>query len=312
MSNPMADLLAAFGGAPEGENQKRSFGPSNYYPFYDMKTGQKAIIRFLPDKNTKNSRKFLVEQVFHNLTINGKKSKVPCLSQYGEDCPVCKISQEYYKAEGKDSPNGKKYWKKKQYIGQILVVEDPLPANDEGETHQGKVRYITLGFQIYNIIKEAFASTDDPLAAYPYNFEDGYDFIIKKTTQGEHASYSVGTKFHSKQRALSDEEVATAEEGMIDLSTLLSKNPGFEVTQAKLNADLNGEEYKDPGKAPVKPAAAKPAVKPSFDEEDEAEVVVPTVAKPVVKATPTPTVDVDEASDVDDMLAQIRARRQNK
>lgn len=299
-------LKAAFGGDNKEGGTRENF-TNNYYPFWNMKTGQKAVIRFLPDKDDTNPRGFLVEKVFHNLTINGQKKTVPCLSMYGEECPICKVSQEYYKA--KDEVNGKKYWRKKQYIAQALVVEDPLPADQEsGNTHTGQVRYFALGYQIYNIIKEAFASEDDPLEAVPYSFHDGYDFIIKKSEKGGYADYSVGTKFLSKQRGLDEEELVSVEEGMTELASLLPKNPGFEKVQAMLNADLTGEDYQD-GKAksggndedfvPAKPKASKPAA------EDDLPF---TPSKPTTTAAPAASAS-DGDADVDDMLAAIRARR---
>lgn len=315
----LAQLKAAYS-TPTKEGGERSNLVNNYYPFWNMKSGQRAIIRYVPDRDSSNPRGFLVEKVFHNLTINGQKKTVPCLSMYGEDCPICKISQEYYKA--KDEVNGKKYWRKKQYIAQALVVEDPLPADETtGETHQGKVRYFALGFQIYNIIKEAFAAEDDPLEGIPYDFEDGYDFIIKKSEKGGYADYSVGTKFVSKQRAMDEDELAIVEEGMIELHTLLPKNPGFDKVQAMLNADLNGEDYQEEGRGskrktndedeeefvPKKPAAKKQV---SDDEDPPFEV-----SKPAAKAAPKAAVaeSAGEADgDVDEMLAAIRARRQAK
>lgn len=305
----LASLKSAFGSNEKDGNANREF-TNNYYPFWNMKTGQRAVVRFLPDRDDSNPRGFLVEKVFHNLTINGQKKTVPCLSMYGEECPICKVSQEYYKA--KDEVNGKKYWRKKQYVAQALVVEDPLPADaDSGETHAGKVRYFALGYQIYNIIKEAFAAEDDPLEGIPYDFHDGYDFIIKKSEKGGYADYSVGTKFFSKQRGLDEDELVIVDDGMIELTTLLPKNPGLEKVQAMLNADLNGEDYQD-GKpsggnrdneefVPVKPKAPKPKV------EDEDLPFTPSKA-PAAKATE----GEEGSSDVDDMLAAIRARRAAK
>ena len=301
-------LKAAFGGENKEGGQREGF-TNNYYPFWNMKTGQKAVIRFLPDKDDTNPRGFLVEKVFHNLTINGQKKTVPCLSMYGEECPICKVSQQYYK--DKDEVNGKKYWRKKQYIAQALIVEDPLPADAEtGESHQGKVRYFALGYQIYNIIKEAFASDDEPLEAVPYSFHDGYDFIIKKSEKGGYADYSVGTKFLSRQRGLDEDELVVVEEGMTDLASLLPKNPGLTKVQAMLNADLTGEDYQD-GKqkggddeefVPAKPKASKPAASDDdlpFDPSNK------PASKPAAPAASTDSGDAD----VDDMLAAIRARR---
>lgn len=284
----MASLKSAFGGDEQKENQNSNF-TNNYYPFWLMQIGQRCVLRFLPDRNDDNPRGFLVEKVVHHLTINGQERKIPCLSMYGEDCPICKISQAYYKA--KDEVNGKKYWKKKQNIGQALIIEDPLPADAEtGETHEGKVRMITLGFQLFNIIKEAFAGDD--LEGIPYDYQEGYDFIIKKTEQGKHASYTVGTKFSNKQRPLTETELAIAEEGMIDLATLLPKHPGLEKVQAMLDAEMNGEEYADDSSRRTIPT------KPANDN-------VEWEGKP----TKTTVAEEEPSEDVDNMLATIRARR---
>lgn len=316
--------LAALKGAFAQEEKKEGTGGNNnnYYPFWDMAVGQRCVIRFLPDLNENNPRGFLVEKTTHNLTVNGQRRSVPCLSMYEDDCPVCKVSQDYYKT--KDEVNGKKYWKKRQYIAQALIVEDPLPANDDtGENHVGKVRAISLGFQIYNIIKEAFGS--DELEGVPYDFSEGYDFIIKKTEQGQYASYAVGTKFANKQRALTAAELEAAEAGMVDLSTLLPANPGEDYVRACLNADLNGEDLEEgsgkPAKAPAKgkpqlneeddppfetaTKPAKAAAKPAADEGSGEPA--PAKAKPAAKQ-----VDATDDSSVDDMLAAIRARRAGK
>ena len=317
--------LAALKGAFASETKENTGGNNNnYFPFWDMPVGSRAVIRFLPDLNENNPRGFLVEKVTHNLTVNGQRRSVPCLGMYEEDCPVCKVSQDYYKA--KDEVNGKKYWKKRQYIAQALIVEDPLPKNDDtGENNEGKVKAISLGFQIYNIIKEAFGS--DELEAVPYDFAEGYDFIIKKTEQGQYASYAVGTKFANKQRALTDDELVAVEEGMVDLATLLPANPGEDYVRTRLNADLNGDDLEEGSGAPSKGKKApakdddeefenvrKPAAKPApakkapVVEDEEAEPAAPAPKKAAAK----PAAEDEGDTSVDDMLAAIRARRAGK
>lgn len=311
--------LAALKGAFASETKETTTGGNNnnYYPFWDMLVGQRAVIRFLPDLNEDNPRGFLVEKVTHNLTVNGQRRSVPCLGMYEEDCPVCKVSQDYYKV--KDEVNGKKYWKKRQYIAQALIVEDPLEADkDSGEKHEGKVRAISLGFQIYNIIKEAFGS--DELDAVPYDFSEGYDFIIKKTEQGQYASYAVGTKFANKQRALTDAELEAVEAGMVDLATLLPKNPGEDFVRTRLNADLNGEDIDEGSGKPAGKGKGRgeenedfvPAPKkaPTKKEEPADADDEPTPAPK--KAPAKPAADASDDSSVDDMLAAIRARRAGK
>jgi hypothetical protein len=294
----MAELKAAYADNTPAQGQTQGFS-NNYYPFWNMKVGERAVVRFLPDANNDNPRGFLVEKTFHNLEINGQRKSIPCLSMYGEDCPICKISQAYYKAN--DKITGKKYWKNKQQIGQVLVVEDPLPANEEtGEKHTGQVRYMTMSFQIYNIIKEAFAS--DELESIPYDYEGGYDFIIKKTEQGGYASYSVGTKFANKPRSLTETELSTVYEKIVDLSTLLPRSFGLEKVQAMLDAEMNGEEYIDDTKPTT---AAKPASKPTSTATS-----TPTVE--ATQSTEAASTTEEGSADVEAMLAQIRNRRAAK
>lgn len=294
MALSIEQLRAAF----KTDETKQS-RPNNYYPFWDMKTGEQAIVRFLPDKDSDNPLGFMVEKLMHNLVINGENKNVPCLKMSDQDCPICKLSSAYYK--DKDEANGKKYWRKKQHLAQALIVEDPLPANsDSGESHEGQVRFIALGYQLYNIIKESFESGE--LDEIPFAYDGGCDFIIKKTEQGKYASYAVGSRFARKSTDLTDDQVAIVEDQMIELHTLLPSPPEVEKVESMLEAALGHGEYVEDD-APSKPAAkaaAKPAATPAVEEEAE---------------TTTPVVE-DEAAetdgDVDDMLAKIRARQGNK
>jgi hypothetical protein len=71
----LAELRAAYKEpAKEGGSGNSNF--NKYYPFWKMKNGQKAIVRFLPDRDEGNPRGFMVEKVNHNLTINGQKKSV--------------------------------------------------------------------------------------------------------------------------------------------------------------------------------------------------------------------------------------------
>jgi hypothetical protein len=253
--------------------------PNNYFPFWRMKDGESATVRFLPDANQDNPFGFMVEKLMHTLEINGENKSVACLKMYEEDCPICKVSSEYYKKDDKD--NGKKYWRKKQYITQALIKEDPLDADDTtGETHEGKVRFLTLGYQIYNVIKEAFESGE--LDEVPFAYKGGCDFIIKKSKQGEYSTYAVGSKFARKSSDLSEEELANVEDNLGDLSDLLPKNPGLEKVQGMLEAALTGSSFTEGGEA---------------SDSSEAD---------------TTTESEDSSEEADDILEQIRARRKEQ
>jgi hypothetical protein len=214
-------------------------GQNNYYPFWNMKEGEQAIVRFLPDSNPDNPLMFLSEKLMHNLTVNGEKKSVPCMKMYGKECPICKVSSAYYKQD--DKANGKLYWRKKQYLAQVLVIEDPLPADKEtGETHEGKIRYVALGNKLYDAISDAFESGD--LDEVPFDYEEGTNFIIKKTKQGEYADYS-RSKFQKNPTALDAETVAHIEKSLIDVSSLLPKEPELAKVEAMLEAALSGKSF---------------------------------------------------------------------
>lgn len=289
MSLSLEQLKAAFKSPERSANTL----PSNYYPFYRMKAGEQATIRFLPDKNADNPLGFLVEKHTHILEINGERKTVPCLKMYGEECPICKVAQAYYQAG--DETNGKKFYRKKSHIAQVLVVEDPLPADENtGERHEGKVRYVNLGYQLYNIIKDTFESGE--LEEIPFAYENGTNFIIKKTQQGEYSTYATGSRFARHETDLTAEEIEHVEEHMIDLSTLLPANPGLERVEAMLEAALTGGSVDDTPSvvsdpAPSKPAPSKPAPVAVAEEVDDSD---------------------DQGDDADqkaqDILAKIRAR----
>lgn len=288
----MEQLQAAF-----KKEESSGSRPNNYYPFWNMKEGEQATVRFLPDADQENAMGFLVEKLMHTLTINGEKKSVPCLKMYDDNCPICKVSSAYYKAE--DKTNGKLYWRKKQHIVQALIVEDPLPADsDSGETHEGKIRFLAIGYQLFNIIKETFESGE--LDEIPYAFVGGCDFIIKKTKQGDWPTYAVGSRFARKSTDLTEDQIAFVTDNMVELGTLLPKHPGEEKVNAMLEAALTGTTYNDESGESKDDSGMK------FTSSKDKEVAADTVFETVTETE-------DDTDDFDDeaksILADIRARK---
>jgi len=307
----LAKMKALFG-AQDNNNENR---PSNYYRFWKMDFEQSATIRLLPDANSNNEMEFTVEKFMHNLEINGEFRSVPCLKMYGEECPICAVSSAFYKEEGKDSANGKKYWRKKQNIMQALVIEDPLAPNAEtGENSEGKICYINAGFQLFSVIKEALTGGD--LEAVPWDLREGYDFVIKKTKQGENAKYDLGSKFVRRQSSLTDDEIAHVEEESIDLATLIPGKPAIEKVEAMLNAALTGEHYEDGfGGGNSATPAATPAAEASTPAVAEAatpaiEAAAETPVEAAVAETPPESASAKTYTDKGlDVLAMIQNRK---
>jgi hypothetical protein len=278
------------------KNTNNNNNQGNYYPFWNMAIGEQAIVRFLPDKDIEKNW-FLLEKSHHEWEVNGEKKRLNCLKNYNEPCPICAASQQFYK--NKDEETGRQLYRKRQYLGQVLVMNDPLPVDKEtGKNYEGEVKIVSLGPKIYASIKDAIETGE--LDAAPHSYDEGTNFILKKTQDGKYADYS-RSKFDRRQSELDPDLVDDIETKLVDLVSLLPANPGAEVLSEALNKFLNGTTDEAPGyAAPVaKPKAPKV-------EDDEDEYVPSPAAKAAPAAAPEVSVEDDEAEAV---LAQLRARR---
>lgn len=308
------------------KEKKESGGSGGYssdiYPFWQMEFDESARVRILPDKNEDNPYMFYVDRLEHKLSINGEDKKIPCRQMYGEDCPICDLSRKYYKDEGKGSKNGKYYYRNKTSIVRVLVQNDPLKPNEAGETYEGKVLNTQFGFQLMEKIKEQISSDD--LGDFT-DFDEGYDFIIKKTKQagGEYGTYSVGSQFARKSTPIDDDTRENIE--LVDLSTLLPNDLGYDKVYSLLQAHLGGGEYEEEEEETTTKKASKTSAAKRVVEEEEEEVVPrkKPVTKPVVEeeeeeeeiprkpAKAAKPVVEEEEEDEDDIIAQIRKRKAN-
>jgi len=214
-------------------NQKTSGdGDQNwklFYPFWKMPEDTVATVRFLPDLDEDNPLGFLVENMTHDLIVNGSRQRVACLSMYGEECPVCKLSRRYYNEE-KDEVMGKRYLRKKGYIGQVIVIDSPI-EHDQNQL----VKLIEFGPKIFKQIQAAFQSGD--LENAPFELKGGYNFRIKKTKSGQYADYGTSS-FSPKQSDISDEIIANLK--LYDLKEFRAKYIDRATLEAMLIADQTG------------------------------------------------------------------------
>jgi len=313
----------------QGGNQSTG-GDNAIYPHWSMEEGQAATLRFLPDANAKNTF-FWVERAMIRLPFNGIKGQmdskqvivqVPCVEMWQEACPVLAEVRTWFKDPALEEM-GRKYWKKRSYIFQGFVRENPL-ADDK--TPENPIRRFIIGPQIFTTIKGALM--DPELEELPTDYLKGLDFRISKGSKGGFADYN-GSKWARKETALDAAEQEAIEKfGLFDLGTFLPKKPGeveLKVIKEMFEASVDGQSY-DPERwsqyyrpagvnaptgaagapavaededAPAKPAAPAP-VTSSFDDEDEA----PAVASAPVEAKPT-------TQKAEDILAMIRARQKS-
>lgn len=302
-------------------------GDNAVYPFWNLKEGQESLVRFLPDGDTNNTF-FWVERAMIKLPFNGIKGEtdnrqvqvqVPCMEMWSETCPVLSEVRGWFKDKSLEDM-GRKYWKKRSYLFQGLVVEDGVK---EESVPENPIRRFIIGPQIYQIVRAALL--DPEIEDLPTDYAHGLDFRIAKTSKGGYADYST-SKWARRERALSDSDVrAINAQGLFNLKDYLPKKPTdveLKVIKEMFEASVDGEafdmerwsQYYRP--AGMNAATGDPntrtarAAAPAHDEDD---VPFDTTPKAAPARTETPKETKTEGGDskAQDILAMIRAR-QNK
>ena len=308
--------------------QSTGGGDNAIYPHWNMQEGKEAVIRLLPDGNSANTF-FWVERAMIKLPFAGIKGEtdsravqvqVPCVEMYndGTACPILTEVRGWFKDKALEEM-GRKYWKKRSYIFQGFVVEDPIK---EDRIPENPIRRFIIGPQIYQIIRSALM--DPELEELPTDYMRGVDFRIAKTSKGGFADYST-SKWSRRERAIADADKAAIEQfGLHNLSDFLPKKPTdveLKVMKEMFEASVDGEAYDmdrwgqyfkpagmgqatgDPNKAAA-PRAAVAA--PVAAAEEDAPWEEP--AAPAVKAAPAAPTG-ESASRAQDILAMIRNRQ---
>ena len=317
------------------ENKGSSNSPTQsdnaIYPFWNIDEGTSTVLRFLPDGNP-SADFFWVERQMIRLTfpgVVGGDSKpvtvqVPCMEMYNETCPVLTEVRPWFKDPSLEDM-GRKYWKKRSYIFQGFVNENPLNET----TPENPIRRFVIGPQIFNIIKSALMDPD--MENIPTDYVNGTDFRLAKTTKGQYADYST-SKWARKETALTEDQLAAIDtHGLFNLGDFLPAQPTAEGVQAiseMFEASVNGDQY-DPAKwanfykpygldtgtqtqSTVAPAQPAPAV-----QQPATESVAPVVETPAPTPAPAPAAESVASApaedtgkkSADDILNMIRNRQ---
>ena len=318
-----------------GSNSTPTQSDNAIYPFWNIDEGQSCVIRFLPDADTNNTF-FWVERQMIRLTFPGVVGgenkpvtvQVPCGEMYGDNCPVLTEVRPWFKDPSLEDM-GRKYWKKRSYIFQGFVNENPLSE----ESPENPIRRFVIGPQIFNIIKSALMDPD--MENIPTDYVAGTDFRLAKTTKGQYADYST-SKWARKESALDEVQLAAIDaNGLWILNDFLPAKPSEEHYAAiaeMFEASVNGELY-DPAKwgnfykpygvevpgSAVEPGTQKttPSAQPAAVAPAPAPAVEPApapVAEEAPAPTPAPVAEEAPAQDkgsqsADDILNMIRQRQ---
>jgi hypothetical protein len=325
----LAEIRARLQAAENNKGgQSTGGGDNSIYAHWNMEEGQTAIVRFLPDGNTQNTF-FWQERAMIRLPFNGIKGEmdskqvyvqVPCVEMWNEACPILSEVRTWFKDKSLEDM-GRKYWKKRSYIFQGFVHQNPL---SDDKTPENPIRRFIIGPQIFTIIKAALM--DSEIEEIPTDALRGLDFRITKTSKGGYADYNTSTWARKESALTEDEQAAITTHGLYDLSTFLPKKPGdveMRVIKEMFEASVDGQPY-DTARwgqyfrpAGVQaPAGAAPAI------DDETAPAAPVARAPAPAAAPVanweddaaeaasaPIAATKPAQKAEDILAMIRSRQ---
>lgn len=333
MATSLAEIRAKLQASENRQGGNSTGGDSAIYAHWNIAEGTTARVRFLPDANTKNTF-FWVERLMIKLPFAGIKGQVdskpivvqvPCVEMYGEACPVLAEVRTWFKDASLEEM-GRKYWKKKSYLFQGYVRDNPL---SDDKTPENPIRRFIISPQIFNLVKNALM--DPELENLPTDYEGGLDFNIKKTSKGGYADYSTSTWARKESALTADEAAAIEKFGLFNLADFLPKKPSeaeLKIIKEMFEASVDGQPY-DPDRwgayykpaglqiaggdkptesatAPVAQArptapASAPVAESAPWEDDAEEAVSAPVATPAAKPS---------SQRAEDILAMIRNRKQ--
>ena len=163
---------------------------------------------------------------------------------WGETCPVLTEVRPWFK-DGSLEDLARKYWKKRSYIFQGFVRDNPMTEDDSPEN---PIRRFVINPSVYDVVKAALM--DPEMEEMPTDYLAGRDFRLSKTKQGDYPNYKTSS-YSMKTSSLTEKELESIEKySLNDLSDYLPKKPGekeLKVIAEMFEASVNGELY-DPAK----------------------------------------------------------------
>jgi hypothetical protein len=289
-------------------------------------------MRFLPDGDQDNTF-FWKERLMIKLPFSGVKGdtgsrpvqvQVPCMEMYGDSCSILQEVRGWFKDPSLEDM-GRKYWKKRSYIFQGFVTDNPLT---DDQAPENPIRRFIIGPQIFQIIKAALMDPD--MEELPTDYTAGVDFRLNKTTKGGYADYGT-SNWARRERPLDDAQMnAVNTHGLFNLSDFLPKKPGeieIKVMQEMFEASVDGEAYDpdrwsnyfrpagmqartgDPNTASQGGTATSMTATPPAPVAEAAPAAPAPTPAPEAAPAPVAETAAAPAGDGADILAMIRARQ---
>ena len=263
MSSDRIERLKALGAkaaqrkSNNGNGGRRSYGDPRLFPFFMIGVDQKSTLRFIADKDEANNPNiYYVEQMYYEWKFNDPqnpgntlKVKMPCRNMYKpKSCPVYRTISNMF--DRGDKVEGGKVWIKRSYLMNGFVRQSDFVEEPASEL---KIRGFDVNKRLFQESIEAALSETDPdspnMLVYPdpMDYEQGIDFIVRKTQGPQFPSYSTSAFARRSSPLTDDERAALVSEGPIDLKELRMKEPAneaaYDLQPIMLEACLNGEPW---------------------------------------------------------------------
>ena len=334
----LAEIRARLQAQETRQSGSNTGGDNAIFPHWNIQENESTTLRFLPDGDSSNTF-FWAERQMIRLPFQGIKGQVdskpvtvqvPCMEMWEPvgSCPILSEVRPWFKDSSLEDM-GRKYWKKRSYVFQGFVRENPLT---EENTPENPIRRFIMGPQLFNIIK---ASLMDPeMEELPTDSTAGLDFRVTKTTKGGYADYST-SKWARKESSLSEAEQSAIEShGLYTLNDFLPKKPSeaeLNIIKQMFEESVDGKPYDTekygayyrpagvsaPQGSTTSTTTATPSPAPAVTQpvaETTTETVAPAstpTAEPIqTEPAPAQPVESTSAKRADDILAMIRDRQQ--
>ena len=276
------------------------------YAFWNIPENSTATLRFLPDSDETNTF-FWKERQMIRLSFPGIKGQ--------DESRSVTVQRPWFKDPSLED-EGRKYWKKRSYIFQGFVTDNPM---SDDQPPENPIRRFIINPSIYKIISAALMDPDFP--EIPTDFEAGTDFKLTKTQKGQYADYST-SNWARRERSLDQtERDAIQNNGLFNLNDFMPKRPNneeikviFEMFESSVAGELYdperfGSYYTPQGVSLTnKPAPSGPSKAPETPKPVVADVTETTTPTEEKVETETET-EGGEKPSADQILKMIRERK---
>lgn len=255
-----------------------------WQPTKDPVGNATATIRFLPVSENSTIEVPWVSLFSHNFQGPGGKWFIEkCPTTLNQKCPVCEANSVLWNSPSNKEENQRIVRERKRkltYISNILVVDDPKNAENNG-----KVKLFRYGSKIFDKLNSAMCPDDeDETAIIPFDLWEGANFKLKVRKKDGYVNYDKSVFLETSP--ISEDEDAIEEiwkkQYVLDEFIEPKQFKSYDELKSRLNFVLLGNvvEEKDEEetdgeeeeavveRAVRKPTPSKVAHSVSFEEDD--------------------------------------------